>query len=531
MSEPYPRNTYPASQSAAPASNGHAPSSHQELSVSLPYMSGTNDDYPVHQSLSTNEHVDTQDLASVSMLSPVDPTVLSYPSPTTPFTAIATSSDPINPPENNTPHQYADRNVQATIYQSTLFKSIIPTPTTSQFLLACLAPSQPTGLPEGELILFPHLFPSWSSSFTHDSSSPTEHHSIPSSSSSKSRDLRMLETVLLTAILLVVNKGEWTRVQSLVDPLALQAVFMAEARGDVPPYTPGATGMRRLAQRQGGSYPYPRVGTGNSTSSPVDAEMAEGRTRERANSGPLERPRVNLAEEARLANARHAKSAGDGASHQLSTPPITVQRRQSHRTSHSTPSSARGPDTNPFPTPPFAFPLRVVGSRRGAGRPSVDGHGNNSTGIRTAPTTSSGHSRAGDGFFTSRRPSTSHGRARDTAIESRPSGNQDQNETVSRNRTVTRGLDFTGSRSTRSRPSSSGGRRPSTTEVRAGDGFFSTSRRTVVPSNDRESTRPTTATLLNLSYSQDAPIPPTRSPPPDYEQFATAGFKDGGIKG
>ncbi|CAG8686402.1 15766_t:CDS:1, partial [Acaulospora colombiana] len=189
------------------------------------------------------------------------------------------------------------------------------------------------------------------------------------------------------------------------------------------------------------------------------------------------------------------------------------------------------PDTNPFPTPPFAFPIRGVGSRRGVGRPSVDGHANNSTGIRTAPTTSNGHSRAGDGFFTRRRPSTSHGRARDTAMEPGPSGNQDPGETISRNPSINRALDFTGGRSTRSRPSSSGGRRPSTTEIRAGDGFFSTSRRTVAPPNDRESARPATATLPGLSYSQDAPIPPTRSPPPDYEQFATAELKDSGIKG
>jgi hypothetical protein len=529
MSDSYPRNTYPASQSADHASNGHAPTSHPELSVSLPYMSGTNDEHSVHQSASTNDNTHTQDLASASMLYPVDTAALSYPSPTTPITAAPTILDPIVSSGNDSHPHHADRSVPGAISQAPLFKSIIPTSTSSQFLLACLVPPQPTGPPQGELALFPHLFPSWSSSLPPDSSSFNEHHPVLSSSSSKLRDLRMLETLLLSAILLLVNKGEWTYVQSPVNPIALQAVFMAEAKGEVPPYTPGPTGARRAAQR----HPYPRIDTRNSESSPRDTETINGRARGRANSGPLERPRINLAEHARLANARHPKSAGDGAYPQPSDSPIAAQRRQSHRNSPSSPSSPQGPDTNPFPTPPFAFLPRGFGSRRGHGRASIDVQENDGSGIRPVPTTAS-HSRAGDGFFNSRRPSTSHGRPRNAAVESGSSNNQAQNELVVRNRSTNRVFEFpgsSGSKPTRSRPSSSGGRRPSTVEVRAGDGFFSTGRRAVDHSNDRESARPATTTLFSLSYSQDAPVPPTRSPPPTYDQFTAAERQDRDEKG
>ncbi|CAG7849796.1 SubName: Full=Uncharacterized protein {ECO:0000313/EMBL:CCA72962.1} [Serendipita indica DSM 11827] len=82
----------------------------------------------------------------------------------------------------------------------------------------------------------------------------------------------LLENLLLSAILLVTNKGEWKQVKSLADPDALQAVFVAEARGEVPPYT----------SRVGRVGP-PLAGFGSNVSP---------RTRSRAHSQPLERPRT-----------------------------------------------------------------------------------------------------------------------------------------------------------------------------------------------------------------------------------------------
>ncbi|CCA74867.1 hypothetical protein PIIN_08837 [Serendipita indica DSM 11827] len=98
-----------------------------------------------------------------------------------------------------------------------------PAPST---LLARFVPPQ-VGLIHHELALFSPLY----------ASIP-----VPSSSPYASRgdiesNTKLLENLLVSAILLVTGKGEWRQVKSLADPDALQAVFMAEARGDLPPYT------------------------------------------------------------------------------------------------------------------------------------------------------------------------------------------------------------------------------------------------------------------------------------------------------
>lgn len=128
-------------------------------------------------------------------------------------------------------------------------------------LLARFAPPQ-LGLLHHELALFPPVYAS-----------------IPAPSSGAcasgvdivSKEV-LLENLLLSAILLVTNKGEWKQVKSLADPDALQAVFVAEARGEVPPYT----------SRVGRVGP-PLAGFGSNVSQ---------RTRSRAHSQPLERPRT-----------------------------------------------------------------------------------------------------------------------------------------------------------------------------------------------------------------------------------------------
>ncbi|KAG8801610.1 hypothetical protein FRC17_006604 [Serendipita sp. 399] len=81
-------------------------------------------------------------------------------------------------------------------------------------ILARFAPPQ-LGLTHHELALFPSAF------FSAD----------------LDQNQFLVESLLLSAVLLAVNKGEWKNVQSLADKDALEAVFIAEARGEVPPYT------------------------------------------------------------------------------------------------------------------------------------------------------------------------------------------------------------------------------------------------------------------------------------------------------
>ncbi|KAG8819141.1 hypothetical protein FRC19_010079 [Serendipita sp. 401] len=81
-------------------------------------------------------------------------------------------------------------------------------------ILARFAPPQ-LGLTHNELALFPSIF----------------------SSPDQDQNRLLLENLLLSAVLVAVNKGEWKNVQSLADREALEAVFVAEAKGELPPYT------------------------------------------------------------------------------------------------------------------------------------------------------------------------------------------------------------------------------------------------------------------------------------------------------
>lgn len=84
----------------------------------------------------------------------------------------------------------------------------------SPSLLARFAPPQP-GLLKYELTLFPAAYPP---------NSPTPD--------------GMVDTLIVTAVLLASDKNEWKTRQSIMDAQSLAAHFEAEARGDVPPYTP-----------------------------------------------------------------------------------------------------------------------------------------------------------------------------------------------------------------------------------------------------------------------------------------------------
>ena len=83
-------------------------------------------------------------------------------------------------------------------------------------LLARFAPPQP-GLLKYELTLFPAAYPAYA---------PTPD--------------GMVDTLVVTAVLLASNKDEWRTRQSIMDARSLAAHFEAEARGVVPPYTPRA---------------------------------------------------------------------------------------------------------------------------------------------------------------------------------------------------------------------------------------------------------------------------------------------------
>lgn len=99
-------------------------------------------------------------------------------------------------------------------------------------LLARFAPPQP-GLFNYELTLFPPAYPPYT---------PT-----PDS---------MVDTIVVTSILLATDKREWRTRQSIIDVQSLAVHFEAEARGVIPPYTPraprtiGRSGRPRTAEER-----------------------------------------------------------------------------------------------------------------------------------------------------------------------------------------------------------------------------------------------------------------------------------------
>lgn len=83
------------------------------------------------------------------------------------------------------------------------------------YTLARFVPPQ-TGLPESNIVLFPPIF----------------------SSSDPTNNICKLEHLLISIVLLNTTKGEWKRIQSANGMADLQRVLVAEAAGEVPPYTP-----------------------------------------------------------------------------------------------------------------------------------------------------------------------------------------------------------------------------------------------------------------------------------------------------
>ena len=92
-------------------------------------------------------------------------------------------------------------------------------------LVARFAPPQP-GLLKYELTIFPAAYPPYTS--TPDG---------------------MVDTLVVTAILLTADKDEWRTRQSIMDARSLAAHFEAEARGVVPPYTPRAPRTVEISAR------------------------------------------------------------------------------------------------------------------------------------------------------------------------------------------------------------------------------------------------------------------------------------------
>lgn len=198
-----------------------------------------------------------------------------------------------------------------------------PTPA-PPVLLARFAPPQ-RGLTHNEIAFYPALF------FSND----------------KTKDLHTLESLLVSAILLTVGKGEWKEVQSVVDAPALQAVFVAEAAGEVPPYTPRPavkTPQRPFTRVRSNSGPPPRSRPEDSPFAAIPAEISD-------------------------------------------TTPL-IQRRGSLRVTQSRPSNRGIPRTSPSD--------RVFYQTGSYSAPPTQRH------IR--PSTSDG-ARAGDGFYAPRRPS------------------------------------------------------------------------------------------------------------------------------
>ncbi len=104
-----------------------------------------------------------------------------------------------------------------------------PAPTS---LLARFAPPQP-GLLNYELTLFPPAYPPYT---------PTPD--------------GVVDTIVVTSVLLATDKLEWRTRQSIIDAQSLAVHFEAEARGVIPPYTPraprtiGRSGRPRTAEER-----------------------------------------------------------------------------------------------------------------------------------------------------------------------------------------------------------------------------------------------------------------------------------------
>jgi len=116
-----------------------------------------------------------------------------------------------------------DSNTLGDIFPSVLRSSLrAPAPPS---LLARFAPPQP-GLLNYELTLFPPAYPPYT---------PTPD--------------GVVDTIVVTCILLATDKHEWKTRQSIIDAQSLAIHFEAEARGVIPPYAPRAPRTIRTSGR------------------------------------------------------------------------------------------------------------------------------------------------------------------------------------------------------------------------------------------------------------------------------------------
>lgn len=172
-------------------------------------------------------------------------------------------------------------------------------------------------------------------------------------SSDPTGNICKLEHLLVSVVLLSTIKGEWKRIQSANEPAALERILVAEARGEVPPYTP--TFGRTLERAPG-----------------------DVRRQNRAHSSPSERPRAGSASEA-MRRTGQAHEQGN-----TSTAPM----RNIHRATRSTPGSWFG-----FPPSSRENRTNTSGSRGGSAPASQRG-------------STAGSTRPSDGVFATRRPSS-----------------------------------------------------------------------------------------------------------------------------
>ncbi|KIM28047.1 hypothetical protein M408DRAFT_329702 [Serendipita vermifera MAFF 305830] len=276
--------------------------------------------------------------------------ILQNPFPPTPFSAHATAQAPA-PVSSPLPEQH--QSTSAAI--RSIITSIVNTPAPST-VLARFAPPQ-IGLQYNLISFFPPAF------------SETEGNPQP------------LETLLVSTILLAVRKGEWKHIQSSNTTAALQAVFLAEAAGEIPPYTPG--GNRNATSRNNNTV----------------------RTRTQS-----ERSR-RIPEVASITGDRPPPSrGGQGESERA---PLLPRRHQSTRSS----------PFNVFPTLPFN--LGTITGRS----PATATERTRSRTVSARRPATAGSAPAGDGVFAGRRPSMQllgsstsapasaqgHGRTGDTA--------------------------------------------------------------------------------------------------------------------
>jgi hypothetical protein len=151
---------------------------------------------------------DSMNLVTASV-NPPTVTSTSYLKPPSPSRLLNSSASPV----------IQDRDQEAFLPSSSTQTGVSPILSAAPpTLLARFAPPQP-GLMHNEISLFPPAI---------------------DFSSDVGKNPRLLEYLLVSAVILAATKGEWKQVQSSVDASSLQAIFVAEAVGDVPPYTPGA---------------------------------------------------------------------------------------------------------------------------------------------------------------------------------------------------------------------------------------------------------------------------------------------------